>query len=466
MERLLVDPQRTCGAVPHVRAVNFTASDPPLKGEPFEEPDIALVAQSGFGAIRLAINDPAQDLELAEQPYQYPDEPWQRLDRTLDWCARHGLQAILDVHNCHGRNGGRDVRLWQERSFQDRLAALWTRLAQRYAGHPAVMAYEFINEPQPPGIGPDGKQRDYAVWNDLARRLTEVVRRVDDRTTLILDSIGFANVTALGGLEPSGDPNTVYSFHTYAPGPFHSQGRPWNRNPGVYQYPGDVDGRSWDRPQLAATFEPALAFRRRHRVPIFCGEFGCVSTTPPMTDLLYLLDQLTLFHRLGFHWAMYNFATRTSEPYWREHFDCNLYIWYTPEQRLITYRSKVALLEHFARETGRVLDLPAPPEGRLLTWHAAWDAPRLSMLVANKHADEDAQVHVGFAGAHAGAPVSVERLDASTEGFGPAEHCHAEPAAPGEPPGLALRLPPRSIVRLRLPRYSPGEQWQWPQQPA
>jgi len=55
---------------------------------------------------------------------------------------------------------------------------------------------------------------------------------------------------------------------------------------------------------------------------------------------------------------------RTADAYWRDHFDCGLYIYNTPEQRRYRYERRIALLGFFCRTEGEVLLLSQPED----TW--------------------------------------------------------------------------------------------------
>jgi len=331
----------------------------------------------------------------------YHEAGFAYVSSMLDWCGKYDVACILDLHNALGRLYGGDSRLWTQEHFQDRFVALWEELARRFRDHSAVAAYELLNEPEPPND-------DCAVWNQLHRRTTEVVRRIDPDRTIVLDSVKYANPHCFSGLELSGDPNTVYSFHNYQPGPYHCQQRRELADQSTYYYPGFIprkppedpqdfdlahsgtaEGKFWNRFQIMEEWREVLAFRERNNVSLFCGEFGCVSDVPEMTDMVYLMDQISIFHEQGIDWTLYNAMFRTSDRYWQTHFDCCLYIDYSPEGRLYRFQRKIDLLRFFCETDGDVLQLHQPDDEWVGIYGVRRPNAGLALMVSNKHREAD-----------------------------------------------------------------------------
>lgn len=451
MVRISVDPAQARGPVPALRGVHM--GDSP---QPFVEEDVARLKQEvGVTCVRYGMEPRALTEEHSEV---YHEQGFRQVETFLDWCSRYGVRCVLDLHNAHGRLFGGDPRLWRETYFQDRFVALWERLVRRFRDHPAVAAYELLNEPEPP-------DDDHAVWNRLHQRTTEALRRIDPQRTLIVDSIGYAKPRCFAGLEPNGDANTVYSFHNYQPGPYHCQKRRELKDQSTYAYPGFIphkrpegdprdfslahfepsEARFWNRPQLLEEWEEAFRFRRRHGVGLFCGEFGCVSDVPEMTDMVYLMDQISLFQEEGIHWTLYNAMYRTDDPYWKEHFDCGLYIWYSPERRLYRFGRKIALMEVFCRLEGEVLCLTQPADGWVGVYGIRQPDRTLSLLVSNKGQQEPREVALSVAGLPSEWSASLKTMARGDDGFVYQGHRRLQG---GE---LRLTLPPLSLALLEIP---------------
>ena len=84
------------------------------------------------------------------------EEGFRRTDDLLAWAKANDLYLILDLHAAPGGQGNdhniadRDPAtpsLWEDRRHQDKMVALWKRLAQRYKDEPYIAAYDLINEP-------------------------------------------------------------------------------------------------------------------------------------------------------------------------------------------------------------------------------------------------------------------------------------------------------------------------------
>jgi len=434
-----VDWGKVLGPVPALRGVHMA----PLKGE-YEEEDVARLKEMGVTGVRFGFSGLL--LEEENKPGQYREDGFRYLDRFVGWCENYGIVAILDMHHAVGRRKGEDTRIWKHyfgskdpKEYQDRFVNLWREIAGRFAHRKGVAAYELLNEPNPP-------DNDFEVWNKLAKRATAAIRKVDRTHPVIVDSIGYANPGKFSGLKATGDGNTIYSFHSYEPGPYHEQKRPWSfRVDGeTYYYPGMVKGKYWNRRQLRAAFEPAVDFARRHGVELFCGEFGCVSDCPPMTDMIYLMDQISLFHELGIGWTLFNYIRRESKPYWKSHFDCNLFIYYIPEERLYRFERKINLIRFFLEKDGDVLAVCQPADEDVTCYGIREPAGNISLLISNKDRRKDKAIRLEITGLDGRLKGSVSRMDAGTEDFEPAGQLSLDKGQ------AELCLPKLSIIRVDL----------------
>gem|GEM_PF-1014228 len=460
--RALVDLRRVVGPVPNLRGLHVgdmeidlvkkldtveasVRTEAPTHPARFVETDMARLKEE-CGATCARFGFEASILETDDAPGVWREEGFSYLSDAITWGERHGVHIVLDMHNAPGRAFGGDPRLWRDVRYQDRFVNLWAEIVRRFRDRGGIAAYELLNEPEPP-------DDDYAVWNALARRATEAIRAIDPQRPIIIDSIGYANPSKFDGLQPTGDLYTLYSFHNYEPSAYHCQKRSWIQDQNTYYYPGDVGGRYWNRRELLATFGPALEFARRHRVPLFCGEFGCVSDCPPMTDMVYLMDEISLFHELGISWTMYNYMQIHRDPFWKEHFDCNCYILYPPEDKLYRFDRKVALVRFFAQAEGDVLDPLQPEDPNVHICGVRRRDGWTSILVSNKSREQEKHLALGVSGLCRGIGGQRMVMDATTDGWGvPAPVAHADG-------WLDLHLPRLSITRLEFPVTAPWALW-------
>jgi len=409
-----VNLEEVLGPAPELRGVHMA----PLKSL-YQEEDVARLKEIGARCVRFGFS--GLILEEEDRPGQYKEDGFRYLERFVGWCEEYGIAAILDMHNAIGRRKWEDTRIWKHyfgskdpKEYQDRFVNLWREIARRFAHRKGVAAYELLNEPNPP-------YADFEVWNKLARRATAAIREVDRVHPVIVDSIGYANPGKFRGLKATGVAGIIYSFHNYEPGQYHKQKRPWSFSVDgeTYYYPGMIKGKYWNRAAIREVLQPAVSFARKHGVELFCGEFGCVSDCPAMTDMIYLMDQISLFHELGIGWTMFNYMRRESKPYWKSHFDCNLFIYYIPEERLYSFQRKINLLRFFLEKDGEVLALRQPEDEDVTCYGIREPGGEVSLLISNKDRRRDKLIRLEITGLDGGVEGNISVMDTSVDDFEP-----------------------------------------------
>ena len=249
------------------------------------------------------------------------------LKRVLDLAEKHGVKIVLSMVSLPGArnrqfNGNKfDYRLWTAEKYQVQAMAFWRELAGRLKGHPAIVAYNPLNEPHPARkFGFEGENTgEFAKWYEKKRgttwdlnrfndRMVKAIRDVDASTPILLDCWFHAGPKGFEFLEPLDDGNTLYSFHVYEPWNFTTH----RINKGRYSYP-DAMPKWWDGPTerwtkatMRGRLEAVLEWAKRRRMPpnrIVVGEFGCDRRTKGARQ--YLADWIELFNAKGWHWAFY-----------------------------------------------------------------------------------------------------------------------------------------------------------------
>jgi hypothetical protein len=253
-----------------------------------------------------------------------------RLKAVLDLAHRHELRVVLTTMSLPGRrwhalHGAKfDTRLWQDLAYHEQAARFWRDLARALHGHPALVGYNPVNEPDPergPGGVVDWRTDDHRQWcervegtaADLDRLYATVVgaiREVDATTPIVLDASFYAHPWALACLQPLRDPQVLYAVHMYEPWAYTR-----HTNRGTYGYPGDAPvgeveptAQSWDLAALKAFLAPVAAWQRRHGVParrILVEEFGVFRWAAGGGR--YLADLIAIFEAHGWHWAWWSF---------------------------------------------------------------------------------------------------------------------------------------------------------------
>jgi endoglucanase len=274
----------------------------------FSEDDVIYLKSLGTTAVRLPLN--YRHFETDGRPFEYLDAGFARLDRALDWCEKHGLYAILDMHavpgwqnpDWHCDNSTRHSLFWQHAHFQDRFVALWEEFARRYKSRTVIAGYDVMNEPVT--NAPFGRfnlqyEPDWEAINRVYRRVTTAIRAIDPDHIIFLEGDLFSR--EFDGLEPPFAPNLVYSNHIYTDCGF-----------GPGPYPGPIGGEQWNYERQEQFFltRSGTRFTRKHNVPLWVSEFGAVYNGPAheIPDRLRALDdQLAIFDQYGAHWTMWTY---------------------------------------------------------------------------------------------------------------------------------------------------------------
>ncbi|MBN1646409.1 MAG: cellulase family glycosylhydrolase [Spirochaetales bacterium] len=256
------------------------------------------------------------------------EEDLQFLIRELDTAQSNGVKVILVMLSLPGArfsqfNDDRDDgRLWRSEKYQKQAIAFWRDLAARLKDHPAVIAYNPLNEPHPEReFGYEEGDSGFAAWYDSVRgtaadlnrfnrRIVAAIREVDSGTPILLDCWFYSSAKGFPYLEPVNDNKVLYAFHN--PGAWQMCHEQPNR--GRYSYPDRVPtswngpGEKWDRDRLAQEFSDFERWITVNQVPvtrIIASEFLYERWIPGAEQ--YMSDIITLYNQRGWHWAFYVF---------------------------------------------------------------------------------------------------------------------------------------------------------------
>jgi len=248
---------------------------------------------------------------LAESaPYTINAEKLEKLHEVVGWCRERNLYVVINLGQPAGRSDS--AAFWSNEELQAASVGLWKTIAQHYAPTGPGLAYDLMNEPHGKGSA--------EAWAGLAKELTTAIRAADRVHPIVIEPPGWGNPEAFTDLEPmTTDPNTVYSFHFYAPFDFtHQRGKAGTLkatpedHPGGLHYPGTIKAfwetaptEVWNRDTIRDRVQPALEFRRKYHVAVWCGEFGCTRWADGAHQ--YLSDCLETWEELGFGWAYYSY---------------------------------------------------------------------------------------------------------------------------------------------------------------
>ena len=249
------------------------------------------------------------------------------LEAMLDRADAAGLKVVLaplslPMNRWVQQNGDKqDGRLWRDKANWRPAIRFWRDLATALADHPAVAAYNILNEPTPErefGLKEHSPAEVTQAWyaanrgtaHDLPlfyEAVIAAIREVDSDTPIMLDAGWYAAADAFYWAGPLADESLLYAFHMYEP--YEATSAPnLNRKPAPFPYPGTIRGEPWDAARVAAYIGGPLAWADSHGVPrnrMVAGEFGCMRRLPFCAQ--YLEDVLTVLDGARVHWAFYAF---------------------------------------------------------------------------------------------------------------------------------------------------------------
>jgi endoglucanase len=244
--------------------------------------DIDSMRSWGFNSIRLPMHYNLYTLAVDQEPVAgkntWLEKGFAMTDSLLRWCKANHMYLILDLHATPGGQGNdlnisdRDPAkpsLWDSQANQDKMIALWRKLAERYANEPYIGGYDIINEPNWGFESADDKRGTNETKNEPLRKLmvdiTKAIREVDQKHIVIIEGNGFGN--NYKGIFPLWDKNMVVSFHKY--GNFNKQ----------------------------SAIQSFIDISEKNNVPLWMGESGENSNTW-FTEAISLVES----HDIGWSW--------------------------------------------------------------------------------------------------------------------------------------------------------------------
>ena len=229
-----------------------------------------------------------------------------QLDAALPLCEKYGLRVVVDLHSppggrrLSGGYAGSDHGLFNDAACQRKFIEVWQHVARRYKDTKAIWGYDLANEPVEAAAGVE-----LADWQDLAEQAAKAIRAIDPERAIIVEPPDWGNPQGLRELRPLAVANVVYSVHVYLPHAFTHQGVYGSGK--AYRYPGEIEGKRWDKAQLEAALKPVVEFQRQYNVHVYIGEFSAIRWAPEGSACRYLKDLIDIFESHGWDWSYHAF---------------------------------------------------------------------------------------------------------------------------------------------------------------
>ncbi len=166
-------------------------------------------------------------------------------------------------------------------------------------------------------------------WNRLVAKGIAAIRKNEPRRVIVVGSNKWQTINTMKDLKvPKGDKNILLSFHFYDPFLITHHQAGWThvaKYKGPVHYPGqlvepkDMEGLSEEvkrivrgagvenRDTLEKQILKAVALANEYELPVYCGEWGCIKSTPRDVRLAWYRDMVSILdeHQIG--WANWDY---------------------------------------------------------------------------------------------------------------------------------------------------------------
>ena len=289
----------------------------------FGDDDAAFLQANGFDAMRVGVIWAAVEPTPGHFDTAYLDS----IASTVNTLAAHGIVSLLDFHqdmynevfqgegapawavldgglpnprlgfpfNYFGNPAEEHAwdAFWKNtpvagQGLQDHYAAAWQHVAARFAGNPAVLGYELLNEPWPGTVWEQcavpvtGCPLFDATLTKFYVRVLSAIRSTDATTRVFVEpNVLFSEIDATA-LKPIADARLGFSFHDYCA----------SAAEGLGTAPCPLlDG---------LTVKAAKAFATKRSLPWLMTEFGATANVTNLNEMVALADK----NQLGWlEWA-------------------------------------------------------------------------------------------------------------------------------------------------------------------
>jgi endoglucanase len=288
------------------------------------EQDIKRIASWGADHVRLPIM--ADIVYDEENPEQLKASGLYYIDQCLEWCEKHNINVLLDLHELEGHaNLGTEIPpVLSDEKIINKCAAIWKGFAKRYIDRkkPAIV-FELLNEVHDP--------TSY-LWIRYYKRMVAAIREIDQDRIIMIGTNDANSPFRFAELDLLEDDNIVYNFHYYDPFCFtHQVARFSDEHKGYGQkihYPGKITGyvdylqkhpeyaRQYphtaldtvmDRETALKYLQGVLDFIKYTGKEVYCGEFGVVDTADMADRCGWAKDIIAFFKENKIGFAYWNY---------------------------------------------------------------------------------------------------------------------------------------------------------------
>lgn len=291
------------------------------------EDDIRDIAELGFDHVRV----PVDYNVLQDEEGNIIESGFGHLDDCRAWCEKHGLNMLIDLHECYGYSFDplKDMdrrKFFYDEELQHRFLDLWKVIAERFREYPEQVAFEPLNEV----VLLDVKD----AWNDLCSRYIRMMREIVPESYIVIGGVLYNNVRTVRYIDVPLDDKIVYNFHCYDPMIFTHQGAYWvdgmpedfrigyPKTLAEYKEAGDATeadlNAEYDLPMnkplgewfFEEIMKPAVEKAEEDGVALYSGEYGVIDIADNEYKLRWLEDIHKAFRKYGIGHALWNYKEK------------------------------------------------------------------------------------------------------------------------------------------------------------
>jgi len=262
------------------------------------EKDIIKIASWGVDHVRIPV-----DYNILENDDgTYKEDGFDRIDRALEMCEKHGLRVVLDLHKTAGFSfdnyGESESGFFDSEALQERFYRLWEQFASRYGKRSDSVAFELLNEVT--------DKTFIDAWNVISHKCIRRIRAFAPDTVILVGSYHNNSAPAVPDLAKPYDDKVVYNFHCYEPLKFTHQGAYWT----------DVINKderfTFDESNITPEFfeqlfAPAIEAARLNNTSLYCGEYGVIDCVSPEDTVKWYRCINSVFEKHGIARCAWNY---------------------------------------------------------------------------------------------------------------------------------------------------------------
>jgi hypothetical protein len=269
--------------------------------------DVAYLHSIGVNFIRVQIKSPKRARRENSDPTAafYAELEW--VDKVLDECKKYDITTIIAfnylVLDPKSKIDDNSEEFWNNKTYTDSAYSMVDIIAKRYKDRgDELSAYEVIGEPAI-DAGENVKAKVPPTIENFYKSTLAIIRKYDQKRYFLLTPGPwgqFTNYYKFNGYNIQ-DPKLIYGAHYYLPHKYTHQGLKGLKRP--VNYPGIVDGKSWDKAAIDKSMRYLKDFEAKTGNLIYIGEFQSVRWAPNTNQ--WVKDVVSGIESNGWSWTYF-----------------------------------------------------------------------------------------------------------------------------------------------------------------